>query len=139
MPTTFINTGTGANGAGVSTVTLGAVFGFGAGQNGQSVNFQLFNANSPCVVQSVDLTSGDNIISATTGIICPAIATASGVFICPPIANGTTIALKSVVPDVGIAIAFTGAPSFLSFAAIPPESFILNTNSTITNLILVWV
>lgn len=141
MPTTFVNVGTGANGAGTSTVTLGAVFGFGAGQDGQAVNFQLFNSESPCVAQVLNLINGDNLINATN---CPAIATAAGVFLIPPAGNGATIALKgSSAFDTGIPLGYAnapngGPPTMLSFAATPPTSFVITTNSTVTGMILVW-
>jgi hypothetical protein len=138
--TTFVNVGTGAGGVGASTVTLEAVFNFFSGQDGQAVNFSLFNPNSPCTVQALNLISGANTISATN---CPAIATASGVFLIPPAGNGATLTIKGVSGDTGIAIAYTGnpsaAPSFLSFAATPPSSFVITTNSTVTGFILAWV
>lgn len=136
MSTAFLNIGTGANGVAAATVTLQAFADWFAGQNGEMVNFQLFNGNSPAVVQAISLISGANTISATN---CPAIATAAGVFIVPPAGQGTTITLKGVTGDTGIPVAFTGAPTFLSFANPPPTSFVLTTNSTITNLFLIWV
>lgn len=137
MATVFLNTGTGAGGVGTSTVTLDAVFTIlAAGQSGQSVNFSLFNRNSPCAPQSIDLISGANTISTSN---CPALATAAGVFIIPPPGNGTTLTLKGVTGDTGIAIAFTGAPTFLSLTNTPPASFVLTASSTLTGLILVWV
>lgn len=135
MSTVFLNTGTGANGVAAATVTLQAVADWLAGQNGEMVNFQLFNSNSPAVVQAISLISGANTINSTN---CPAIATAAGCFIIPPAGQGTTITLKGVTGDTGIPIAFTGAPTMLSFANPPPTSFVLTTNSTITNLFLVW-
>lgn len=135
--TVFLNTGTGANGVGTSTTTLGVVFGIlAAGQNGQALNFSLYNPYSPCTAQSLDLISGANTINTTT---CPAMATASGIFICPPVGQGATITLKGVSGDTGIAIAFTGAPTFISLANPPATSFVLTTSSTITDLILVFV
>lgn len=137
MSTTFLNTGTGANGTGTSTVTLNAIFNIlAAGQAGQAVNYSLFNPESPCTPQSLDLISGANTINATN---CPAIATASGVFILPPRGNGTTLTLKGVTGDTGIPIAYTGAPTFLSFANPPISSFVIAANSTLADLILVWV
>lgn len=135
MSTFYYNVGTGANGVASATVTLQAFADWFQGQNGEMVNFELTNPNSPAVVQAINLISGNNTINATN---CPAIATAAGVFIVPPPANGTTITLKGVVGDTGVAIAFTGAPTMLSFANPPPTSFVLTTNSTITNLFLVW-
>jgi hypothetical protein len=136
MATIFLNTGTGANGVGASTVTLQAFFNFFQGQNGESVDYELFNPNSPCVIQGINLVNGANTINATN---CPALATASGLFILPPVGNGATITLKGVTGDTGIALAFTGAPTFLSFGSTPPTTFVLTTNSTITNLLLGWV
>lgn len=136
MSTIFLNVGTGANGVAAATVTLQAFADWAQGQNGEMVNFELFNPQSPAVVQAISLISGANTISATN---CPAIATAAGVFVIPPPANGTTITLKGLTADTGIPIAFTGAPTFISFANPPPTSFVLTTNSTITNLYLVWV
>lgn len=136
----YANTGTGSGGAGASTVSLQVVWDLFAGQNGVAVNFECFNPNSPCTPQVINLISGANTINSTN---CPAIATASGVIILPPVANGATLTLKGVTGDTGIAIAYLGAPNvaptFLSFAATPPSSFVITTNSTVTGLILVWV
>lgn len=136
MPTQFFNVGTGAGGVGASTVTLEAVFNYFAGQNGQAVNFSLFNPNSPATIQSINLISGDNLIDATK---CPALATAAGVFIMPPPDGGAVLTIKGVALDTGIPIAYTGAPSFLSFAATPPSGFVINANSTVTGLLLAFV
>lgn len=136
MATIYLNTGTGANGVGTSTVTLQAFFDFLQGQTGQSVDYQLFNPQSPCDVQAISLVMGANTINASN---CPAIATAAGVFILPPPGNGTTLTLKGVTGDTGIPIAFTGAPSFISFANPGPTSFVITASSTLTNLILCWV
>lgn len=136
MATIYLNTGTGANGVGTSTVTLQAFFDYLQGQTGQSVDYQLFNPQSPCDVQAINLVMGANTINASN---CPAIATASGVFILPPPGNGTTLTLKGISADTGIPIAFTGAPSFISFANPGPTSFVITASSTLTNLILCWV
>lgn len=136
MGTIYLNTGTGANGVGTSTVTLQAFFDYLQGQTGQSVDYQLFNPQSPCDVQAISLVMGANTISASN---CPAIATASGVFLLPPPGNGTTLTLKGVTGDTGIPIAFTGAPTFLSFANPGPTSFVITASSTLTNLLLAWV
>lgn len=134
--TIFLNTGTNANGVGTSTVTLQAFFDYLQGQTGESVNYSLFNPQSPCTVQAISLNSGANTINSTN---CPAIATAAGVFIMPPPGNGTTLTLKGVTGDTGIPIAFMGAPTFISFANPPPTSFVITANSTLTNLLLAWV
>jgi len=136
-----VNTGTGANGVGTSTTTLQVVFGYLAGQPGMALNFQLFNANSPCAVQALDLISGNNVIDAT---VCPALTTAAGVFLIPPVGNGATIAIKGIEADTGIPLGYTnapngGPPSFLSFAATPPTSFVIATNATVTGMLLVFV
>lgn len=136
MATIFLNTGTGANGVAASTTTLQAFADWFQGQNGELVNFELFNGNSPAVTQAISLVSGANTISASN---CPAIATAAGVFIVPPAGNGTTLTLKGVTGDTGIPIAFTGAPTLLSFANPPPTSFVITASSTLTNLFLVWI
>lgn len=137
----FCNTGSGANGVGTSTTTLQVVFGYLVGQPGMAVNFELFNANSPCTVQALNLASGNNVIDATN---CPALATAAGVFLIPPTGNGATIAIKGIAADTGIPLGYTnapngGPPSFLSFAATPPSSFVIATNSTVTNFLMVFV
>lgn len=137
MATVNLNVGTGSGGVGTSTVTLGAFFNvLGAGQIGQSVNFELFNPFSPCTAQAIDLVMGANTINTTT---CPAMATAAGVFIIPPVGQGATLALKGISADTGIAIAFTGAPTFLSFANPPLTSFVIAAGSTVTGLVLVFV
>lgn len=135
MSTTFLNVGTNTNGVASATVTLQAFADWFQGQNGEMVNFELTNPNSPAVVQAISLISGNNTINASN---CPAIATSAGVFIIPPPGNGTTISLKGINADTGIPIAFTGAPTMLSLANPPLSSFVLTTNSTITNLFLVW-
>lgn len=134
MSTIFLNVGTGANGVASATVTLQAFADWFAGQNGEMLNFELTNPQSPAVVQAISLISGANTISATN---CPAIATAAGCFIVPPPANGTTITLKGAAGDAGIAISPT-APTMLSLTNPPLSSFVLTTNSTITNLFIVW-
>lgn len=135
MSTTFLNVGTNANGVASATVTLQAFADWFQGQNGEMLNFELTNPNSPAVVQAISLISGNNTINSTN---CPAIATAAAVFIIPPPGNGTTISLKGISADTGIPIAFGGAPTMLSLANPPLSSFVLTTNSTITNLFLVW-
>lgn len=135
MPTVFLNVGTGANGVASATVTLQAFADWFQGQNGEMVNFELTNPFSPAVVQAISLISGANTINATN---CPAIATAAGVMILPPPANGTTLTLKGVTGDTGLPIAFTGAPTVISFANPPPTSFVLTASSTLTNLLLAW-
>lgn len=136
MATIFLNTGTNANGVGTSTVTLAAFFDYLQGQTGESVNFSLFNPQSPCTVQAISLISGNNTINTTT---CPGLITAAGIFILPPIGNGAVLTLKGINADTGIPIAFTGAPTFLSLANPPLTSFVINANSTVTNLLLVFV
>jgi hypothetical protein len=136
MSTIFLNVGTGSGGVGTATVTLQAFFDFLQGQTGEAVNFSLFNPESPCTVQAINLVSGANTISASN---CPQIATAAGLFIMPPPGNGTTLTLKGVTGDTGIPIAFTGAPSFISFANPPPTSFVITANTTLTGLMLAWV
>ena len=69
MSTTNLSIGTGSGGVGTSTTTLGAVFNIAG--TGQAIDFQLYNAYSPAVVQSLDLASGFNAINTTT---CPALA-----------------------------------------------------------------
>ncbi len=135
MSTTFLNVGTGSGGVGSATVTLQAFADWFAGQNGEILNFQLTNPSSPVVVQNIALASGANTINATN---CPAIATAAGVFFFPPPGNGVTITLKGASGDTGLPVAFTGAPTMLSFANPPLSSFVLTTNSTLANFYLVW-
>lgn len=136
MATTFLSIGTGvaASGAGSSTVNLGTLFNF-TGAATPSVDYQLFNANSPAEVQVLALTSGANTINATN---CPAIATAGGVWLIPPSGNGQTITLKGISADTGIALNLT-APTFLPFPLTPPTSFIITTNGAISGFKLAWV
>jgi len=79
MATIFLNTGTGAGGIGASTTTLQVVFDFFQGQNGEAVNYSLYNPESPVTVQSINLISGANTINTT---VCPALATAAGCLFC---------------------------------------------------------
>lgn len=135
MSTTYTNIGTGTGGAGTATVSLNAVFNLTGNNPGQSVDIQLFNANSPAVVQVLTLASGANTINATN---CPAIATAGGVILIPPAANTQTIVLKGVTGDTGVALSKV-APTTLTFGTTPPTSFVLTTGGAITGMKLAWI
>lgn len=140
MSTIFINTGSGAGGVAASTTTLQVVSDWFAGQNGEMVNFEMFNPNSPAVVQAINLISGNNPINAT---VCPALPTAAAMIIIPPVGNGATLTIKGINADTGIPIASTGSPSaaptMISFASVPPTALVINANSTVTGLLLVFV
>lgn len=135
MATTFLPYGFGSGGAGTATVILTATFNFTGSTMGNAVDFQLFNANSPCDVQVLYLASGANTINSTN---CPAIATAGGVWLIPPTGNATAVTLKGVTGDTGIALSLT-CPTFVSFAVVPPTSFVLTAGGAITGYKLAWV
>lgn len=134
--TTFIPFGaTNATGVGTSTINLTARFNFTGTTLGNAVDFQLFNAQSPCDVQSLNLVSGANTINAAA---CPALASAGGVWLIPPTGNIVTITLKGVTGDTGVALSMT-APTFLAFNSTPPTSFVLTTSDVINGFKLAWV
>lgn len=137
MATTYLNIGTGSTGnavAGTSTTTIGAIFNL-TGDNGQAVDIQLYNAYSPAVLQSLGLSSGANTISTSN---CPALAKAGGVILIPPSGNTTSLTLKGVSGDTGIALSLT-APTMLTFATTPPTSFVITTGGAITGFFLAWI
>jgi len=119
---------------GTSNTTLKSVFDFG-GEEATGLDFTMYNANSPAVVQYLDLANGANTINSTT---CPALAQAGGVVLIPPSGNGQTITLKGVTGDTGIALSLT-APTFIPFAVSPPSSFVITTNGAITGFKLAFI
>lgn len=134
--TTFFPFGaTNATGVGTSTIQLTARFNFTGTTMGNAVDFQLFNNQSPCDLQSINLASGANTINATA---CPALPSAGGVWFIPPAANIATVTLKGVSGDTGLALS-PSLPTFIPFAATPPTSFVLTTSDAITGFKLAWV
>ncbi len=134
MATVNVNIGTGSGGAGQSTVTLLAAMNLST-DAATALNFSLFNPNSPCTPQVINLAIGANTIDATA---CPALPQAGGVFLVPPSGNIVTLTLKGVTGDTGVALSVS-APTFIAFPTAPPTSFVITTNSTITGFTLLWV
>lgn len=135
MPaTTNLNYGTGTGGVGAATITLQAAINVDS-DLASVLSFAMFNANSPCTPQLLDLISGANTISATN---CPALAQCGAVVIAPPAGNIVTLTLKGVTGDTGIALSLS-APTLLQFATTPPTSFVITTNNTITGMRLFWL
>lgn len=133
--TTFLPYGFGSGGAATATLNLTGTFNFTGTTMGNAIDFQLFNANSPAEIQVLNLTTGANTINATT---CPALATAGGVWLIPPIGNATAVTLKGVTGDTGVALSLT-CPTFIPFTVTPPSSFVLTAGGAITGYKLAWV
>lgn len=127
-----INIGVGTGGVGTSTTQL--VVSFALSTSGDALNVQLFNANSPCAVQSINLVMGANTINAT---VCPALASAGAMIIMPPLNNGQTLTLKGITGDTGIPLS-TVSPTLIGLPTSPPSSFVITAGGAITNLQLVF-
>jgi len=128
------NIGYGSGGVGIATIGLQINASYGENV-GNLLDYVLTNNNSPAVVQAVNLASGNNTFTTTT---CPALATAGGVAIVPPLTSGATLSLKGITADTGIAI--NGAvPTVLTFAnGAPPSQFVLTSNGTVNGVLLVF-
>lgn len=129
-----IGAGSGSGGTEFAQVILQALFNFGS-DTSTSVDYVLTNQNSPAVIQKLTLASGNTTINATN---CPALPMAGGVVIIPPFGNGSSITLKGIAGDTGIALSLT-APTFIPFAVAPPASFVLTAAGTVSPLLLAWV
>lgn len=125
--------GTGSGGVGTSTVDLAVTFNIST--PGDALEFQLYNANSPCAPQLLNLTSGNNTISTT---VCPALATAGGVWLIPPLGNGQALTIKGINADTGLPISTT-APTFIALPVSPPSSFVINAAGAVTAFQLLFV
>lgn len=134
MATINTNIGTGTGGAGQSTITLLAAINLST-DAATAANFSLFNANSPCTPQVLNLASGANTINATN---CPALAQAGAVVLIPPLGNIVTLTLKGISADTGVALSPT-APQLITFPTTPPTSFVITTNNTITGFTMLWL
>lgn len=128
-----INIGTGTGGVGSLNLILQAIANFDQ-QAAQMYDATLWNPNTPANIQTLNLTSGANTISASN---CPAIAQAGGVILIPPPVNAVTITLKGVTGDTGVPLS-TNAPTVWTFQVVPPTSFVLTTSSTIAGFRLLW-
>lgn len=133
--TTFLPYGFGSGGVGTATLVLTGTFNFTGTTLGNAIDFQLFNSNSPCDIQILNLVTGANTINATN---CPALATAGGVWLMPPTGNGQTVTLKGASGDTGIALSLS-CPTFISFASTPPTTIVLTSGGAITGYKLAWV
>lgn len=133
--TTFLPFGTTTAGVGTATVIVTATFNLTGSTLGNALDYQWYNGNSPCSVQLLNLTSGVNTINATS---CPDLPNCGGVWLIPPIGNATTVSLKGISADTGIALSLT-IPAFLPFTVTPPSSFVLTTGGAITGYKLAWV
>lgn len=128
-----VNIGIGSGGVGTSTSQLLVTFALST--TGDAINIQLFNPNSPCVLQSLNLTSGNNTINAT---VCPALPQAGGMILIPPTDNGQTLALKGITADTGIAISLV-SPTLIGLAPAPPTSFVITAGGAITGFQICWI
>ena len=122
-----LNIGTGANGAGASTLTTSCVY----AQEGATEAYRavLANSNSPIQNELKNLASGVNTITVPT--------TAGGVIMQPLTSNTFTITLKGIAGDTGVLLAKT-APSILTFDNPPPATFVLTTSGIINGFRFVW-
>lgn len=134
MSTTNVNIGTGSGGAGQSTITLLAAINLST-DAATAADFSVYNANSPCTPQVLNLISGANTISSTN---CPALAQSGAVMLIPPSGNIVTLTLKGISADTGVALGLT-APTLITFPVSPPSSFVITTNNTITGFTLLWL
>lgn len=128
-----INIGTGTGGVGSLNLIIQAIANFDQ-QAAQMYDATLWNPNTPANIQTLNLTSGANTISASN---CPSIAQAGGVILIPPPSNAVTITLKGSSGDTGVPLS-TNAPTVWTFATVPPTSFVLTTGSTIAGFRLLW-
>lgn len=135
MATTYTNIGTTTGGSGTSTISTTAAFNLTGNNPGVAVDIQLFNSNSPAVVQAINLISGANTINATN---CPALANAGGLILIPPTNNTQSITLKGASGDTGIVLSKV-APTTLTFDVTPPTSFVLTTGGGITGMKFAWI
>ncbi len=130
---TQLNIGIGSGGVGTAVVELTANLAFPE-SSAKAVDYELKNANSPMVLQSVNLNSGANTVNNTT---FPDITKAGGVIIIPPSSNTATLVLKGVTGDMGVALSKI-APTVLTFDTSPPSSFVVTAGASVTGLQLLW-
>lgn len=128
-----INVGLGTGGIGTLTLLIQAIANYDQ-QLAQIFDAELWNPNTPANIQTLNLTTGANTISASN---CPSIAQAGGVVLIPPNPNSVTITLKGVTGDTGVPLS-TNAPTVWTFANPPPTSFVLTTSSTIAGMRFLW-
>lgn len=134
MATVALNFGVGTGGVAWSQIFLQSQVNYGETSN-TVTDYALTNQNSPATAQAFPVNSGNTTINAT---VCPALASAGGVIICPGPTNGTLLTLKGATGDTGIVLNLT-APTFIPFNISPPSSFVLSAASGCPTLILVWV
>lgn len=89
------------------------------------------NTASPGQIQIVTLSSGANTITVPTGGTTPTACT-----IMKPAGNTTSITLKGVTGDTGIALHLTD-PDTISIAS-SVTSFVLTAGASLTGVRLVW-
>jgi hypothetical protein len=128
MNTTTHDISTGTTGPGVARVSVRGQFGFPE-LAGTVIAFDLENDGSPCYVQEVDLSSGNNAVTVP--------ASAGGVVIVPPSGNTADITFKGINGDTGVKLHKT-APTTLSFDSTV-SAFVLNASATVTGLQLIWL
>lgn len=124
--------GIGSGGVGTSTTSL--VVNFSLATTGEAINFEIFNANSPATLQSVNLVSGNNTFNTTT---CPALLQAGAVMIIPPTGNGEALTIKGITADTGLSISPV-MPTTLGLSPTPLTSFVINSAGTVTGLQLLF-
>jgi len=86
------------------------------------------NASSPARQDYINLASGNNSISSTTG--------ATAVTIIPPATNTNSITLKGVNGDTGIRIHNTDPTTIAIDSSV--NSFVLTAGTTISGVRMVW-
>lgn len=130
---TTINVGTGSGGVGTSSVALKTTLTFPEGSV-LSIDYEVKNANSPMVLQKLDLTNGFNPIDSTKFVD---ISKAGGVVIIPPSSNAQSLTLKGVTVDTGVALSKI-APTVITFDKTPPTSFGITAGGAVTGVQLLW-
>lgn len=115
-------------GPGVSRVSIRGQFGFPE-LGGEVISIELSNTTSPCYVQKVDLSSGNNTITKPSS--------AGAVLILPPTGNAATISFRGVAGDTGVALSVT-APTLVSLSS-SVTTFVLTTGAAIVGVQLIWI
>lgn len=123
---TTVSIGTGSAGNGTATLTLSIDI------NSTNLGVPRYtppvisNANSPCHMQYVNLSSGDNTIAIPT--------TAGAVYIVPPTSNAQTLTVRTVSGDTGIPVNAAAPIGPIAFRSSPPSNLYINAGGTVNGV-----
>ena len=123
--------GTGSGGVGTSKVYI-TVEMFGDSMQSTLVHLPpiMSNANSPCAIETKNLSSGNNTITVPS--------TSGGFVFYPPDGNTATLTFKGITSgDTGISWGLEGT-QVITFDASPDASIIINASATVTGCRFVW-